>query len=42
MSNRQENTTVQGNTVDPEFTVGNSDGGPTVYENVVNLKTLER
>ena len=42
MINRQENVTVNEGTADQEFTAGNSDGGPAVYENVVNVKTLEK
>ena len=42
MNNRQENTTVNERTANQEFTVGNSDSGPAVNENVVNVETLER
>ena len=42
MNNRQENTAVNEGTADQEFTVGNSDGGQAVNENVVKVKTLER
>ena len=42
MNNSQEDTTVSEGTADQEFSVGNSDGGPAVNENVVNVKTLER
>ena len=42
MNNRQENTGFNEGTVDQEFTVGNSDRGQAVNENVVNVKTLER
>ena len=41
-NNRQENIKVNEGTADQEFTVGNSDGGEAVNENVVNVKTLER
>ena len=41
MKNRHENTTVNEGISDQEFTVGNSDGGQTVNENVLKLKTLE-
>ena len=44
MSSRQENTTVNEGTTNQEFTIGNignSDGGPAVNENAVNVKTLE-
>ena len=41
MRNRQEITTVNEDTADQDFTVGNSDGGSAVTENVVNVKTLE-
>ena len=42
MNNRQENTSVKESTADQDFTVGNSDGGQAVNENVVNVKALER
>ena len=37
-----DKTTVNKGTADQEFTVGNSDGGPALNENVMNLETLER
>ena len=40
-NNRQENTTVIEGTTDQEVTVGNSNGGSTVNENVVNVETFE-
>ena len=39
---RQKDTTVSEGTVDQEFTVGKSDSGQAVTENVVNVKTLEK
>ena len=42
MNNRQDNTTVNEVTAEQEFTVGNSDGGQTFNEKVMNVKTLER
>ena len=41
MSNRQDNTMVNEGTADQEFTVGNSDGGPAINENMVKVKILE-
>ena len=42
MNNRHKNTTVNESTADQEFTVGNSDSGAAVNENVVKVKPLER
>ena len=42
MIHKQENTTVNEGTANQEFTVGNSDGGQALSENVVKVKTLER
>ena len=42
MNKRHENPTVNEGTADQEFTVGNSDGGQSVNEDVVNVKTVEK
>ena len=42
MNDRREIPTVNEGTADQEFTVGITDGGPAVNENLVNVKTLER
>ena len=42
MSKRLGNTTVNEDTANQEFTVGNSDGGLAVNEYVVSVKSLER
>ena len=42
MNNKRESITVNEGTADQGFTFGNSDNGPAVIENVVNVKTLER
>ena len=42
MNNRQEITTVTEGTADQDFTIGKSDSGQAINENVVNVKTLER
>ena len=42
MNKRKEIFTVGEGTADQEFTVGNSDGGQTVTENVVKVQTLGR
>ena len=42
MSDRQENATVNEDTADYVFTVGNSDTNPVVNETLGNVKTLER
>ena len=41
LNNWQENAAFNEGTADQEFTVGNSDNGQTVNENVLNVKTLE-
>ena len=41
MSNRHKINTVNEGTADQEFTVGNSDGGPAVNENIVKVKLLK-
>ena len=41
MSDRQENATVNGGTVDQDFTTGSSDSNPAVNETLVNLKFLD-
>ena len=42
MSKRQQTSTINEGTADQEFTVGNSDGGQAVNENMVNVKILEK